>query len=68
MGKTTVLGLLRTSERVGSVLGPIIVAALIAMFDYGPGMAILGAAIIAIALLTAGVLLGRKAPVEEKNG
>lgn len=52
VGRTTALGVLRTSERIGSVLGPVLVAGLLAVFDYGQAMAIVGAGII-----TAGIVM-----------
>jgi len=46
VGRTTVLGILRTSERIGSVLGPVIVAALLAFYDFGETMMIIGVGIV----------------------
>ncbi|PSW21389.1 MFS transporter [Photobacterium sanctipauli] len=51
VSRTEVLGILRTAERIGSVLGPILVAALLAVGNYGMAMAIVGAGIIASGLL-----------------
>ncbi|USD66336.1 MFS transporter [Vibrio sp. SCSIO 43136] len=45
VGRTEVLGLLRTAERVGSVIGPVLVASLIAFYSYGETMAIVGAGV-----------------------
>ena len=46
VGRTTVLGILRTSERIGSVLGPVIVASLLAYYDFGETMMIVGVGIV----------------------
>ncbi|MBY7831901.1 MFS transporter [Vibrio fluvialis] len=46
VGRTEVLGVLRTAERIGSVLGPVIVASLLAVYDFGAAMAIVGCGII----------------------
>lgn len=51
VGRTSVLGILRTSERIGSVLGPVIVATLLAYYDYGQTMAIVGFGILAAGLM-----------------
>ena len=51
VGRTEVLGLLRTAERIGSVLGPIMVAALLSVYDFGQAMAIVGAGIVVSGLL-----------------
>ena len=52
VGRTTVLGSLRTCERFGSVLGPLLVAGLLVYYDYGTSMAIIGVGIIVIGCLT----------------
>ncbi|MBY5947690.1 MFS transporter [Photobacterium rosenbergii] len=59
VGRTEVLGILRTAERVGSVFGPIIVASLLAFGNYGFAMAVVGAGIIVSGLL---MLFFLKAP------
>ena len=59
VGRTEVLGILRTAERIGSVFGPIIVASLLAFGNYGFAMAIVGAGIIVSGLL---MLFFLKAP------
>ncbi|MGF1703193.1 MFS transporter [Photobacterium makurazakiensis] len=51
VGRTEVLGILRTAERIGSVLGPIIVASLLVVGDFGLAMAAVGAGIIISGLL-----------------
>lgn len=40
--RTGALSLLRTSERIGSVIGPVVVAAMLVVLDYGEVAAILG--------------------------
>ncbi|ADZ90048.1 major facilitator superfamily MFS_1 [Marinomonas mediterranea MMB-1] len=52
VGRTEVLGILRTSERIGSVLGPIIVAFLLSFYDFGQAMAIVGVGIVAAGVCT----------------
>lgn len=52
VGRTTVLGILRTSERIGSVLGPVIVAGLLAYYDFGETMMIVG-----VGIVLAGVMM-----------
>ncbi|MGF1734172.1 MFS transporter [Photobacterium satsumensis] len=59
VGRTEVLGILRTAERIGSVLGPIIVASLLAFGNYGFAMAVVGAGIVVSGLL---MLFFLKAP------
>ncbi|MGB1237004.1 MAG: MFS transporter [Pseudomonadales bacterium] len=46
VGRTTVLGILRTSERIGSVLGPLLVGALLLYFDFTETLAIIGVGIV----------------------
>ncbi|MBY4677092.1 MFS transporter [Marinobacterium arenosum] len=53
VGRTAALGILRTSERIGSVLGPVMVASLLAVYDYGKAMAIIGTGIV-----IAGIVMG----------
>jgi len=53
VGRTAALGVLRTSERIGSVLGPVLVASLLAIYDYGQAMAIIG-----IGIVIAGIVMG----------
>ncbi|MEH6470510.1 MAG: MFS transporter [Halopseudomonas sp.] len=56
VGRTTALGVLRTSERIGSVLGPLLVATLLLVYDYGQAMVFVGAGTI-IAGITMGIYL-----------
>lgn len=51
IGETAILGVFRMLERVGSVIGPIIVAALVLRFGMVDGLVLAGAAIAAMALL-----------------
>ena len=51
VGRTKVLGILRTSERIGSVLGPVLVATLLTLYDYGEAMAIIGVGVLVSALM-----------------
>ena len=53
VGRTTVLGVLRTSERVGSVLGPLFVGALLLNYSYSQTMAIIGMCVVASGLIMA---------------
>lgn len=46
VGRTTALGLLRTSERIGSVLGPVMVASLLVVYSFAEAMAIVGTGIV----------------------
>jgi len=46
VGRTAALGVLRTSERIGSVIGPVLVASLLAIYDYGQAMVIIGTGIV----------------------
>lgn len=51
VGRTAALGILRTSERIGSVLGPILVASLLVVYDYAEAMAIIGAGIVVTGII-----------------
>ena len=51
IGRTTVLGLLRTMERIGSVLGPIIAATLVGVFGYEQAIMFMGIIISGSAIL-----------------
>lgn len=53
VGRTEALGILRTSERIGSVLGPILVAGLLTLYDYGTAMTIVGSGIVATGVFMA---------------
>lgn len=50
VGQTTVLGLLRMIERVGSVVGPLLVAAFVARFGFVDGLSLIGLGIVALSL------------------
>lgn len=65
VGRTTVLGILRTSERIGSVLGPVIVAALLAFYDFGETMMIIGIGIVFAGLMMLLFLRKSENAVEE---
>ncbi|HEV7371636.1 MFS transporter [Arenibaculum sp.] len=58
-GQTTVLGLLRMLERGGSVLGPLLVAYMIASFGYAEGLAYTGGGVALLSLLLP-LLIGRR--------
>ena len=51
VGRTRVLGILRTAERIGSVLGPVLVAVLLSIYDFGEAMAFVGMGVLLSALL-----------------
>lgn len=51
--RTAALSLLRTSERIGSVIGPVIVAAMMVVLDYQTTSVLLGAGIMLIGLAMA---------------
>jgi MFS family permease len=51
IGRTTVLGLLRTMERIGSVLGPILAATFVTLYGYEKAIAGTGAIVSASAIL-----------------
>lgn len=51
--RTGALSLLRTSERIGSVIGPVIVAALLVYLDYGEVAAILGVSVAVLGVVMA---------------
>nr|WP_228481314.1 MFS transporter [Vibrio fluminensis] len=46
VGRTETLGFLRTAERIGSVIGPILVATLLTIYSFGQAMSIVGIGII----------------------
>jgi MFS-type transporter involved in bile tolerance (Atg22 family) len=61
-GLTTVLGFLRTVERAGSVVGPILVASLGLALGFERALAVIGAGVAVVALLFLAILLpGRRA-------
>ncbi|WP_282096199.1 MFS transporter [Epibacterium ulvae] len=51
--RTGALSLLRTSERIGSVIGPVIVAALLVYLDHGEVAAILGISVAVLGIVMA---------------
>ena len=57
--RTGALSLLRTSERIGSVIGPVVVAALLVVLDYGQVAAIIGVCVAALGLIMALLSLKR---------
>jgi hypothetical protein len=57
--RTGALSLLRTSERIGSVIGPVVVAALLVQLDYGQVAAIIGVTVTLMGLVMAGISLKR---------
>jgi len=70
IGRTTVLGLLRTMDRIGSVLGPIIAATLVAVFGYEQAIMYMGIIISgsAIMFLAVFALTARSANAVEPAG
>ncbi|MGJ8603696.1 MAG: MFS transporter [Marivita sp.] len=55
--RTGALSLLRTSERIGSVIGPVVVAALLVKLDFGEVAAIIGLTVTFLGLVMAGLSL-----------
>jgi MFS family permease len=51
VGETTVLSILRMVERIGSVIGPILVAALVTEFGFVEGLTLVGAYLVVLSLL-----------------
>ncbi|WP_234496703.1 MFS transporter [Vibrio maritimus] len=64
VGRTETLGFLRTSERIGSVIGPILVAMLLATHTFGEAMSIVGGGIIVAGIA---ILIILKKPAVEAN-
>ncbi len=64
VGRTTALGLLRTSERIGSVLGPVMVASLLVVYSFAEAMAIVGTGIV-ITGIVMGVFMHLSAKKQE---
>ena len=58
--RTGALSLLRTSERIGSVIGPVVVAALLVVLDYGQVATIIGVCVTALGLFMAFLSLKRE--------
>lgn len=73
IGRTTVLGLLRTMERIGSVLGPIIAATLVGVFGYEQaimymGIIISGSAVLFLAVFVMSARGNAAGSAEDKTG
>ena len=71
VGRTTVLGLLRTMERIGSVLGPIIAATFVAIFGYEQAIMFMGIIISGSAILFLAVFAmtaGKSGAAESSGG
>jgi predicted MFS family arabinose efflux permease len=51
VGETTVLSILRMVERIGSVIGPILVAALVTEFGFVEGLTLVGAYLVVLSFL-----------------
>lgn len=70
VSRTDALAVLRTAERVGSVIGPVVVAALMVVLDYNTTAVLLGAAISLAGLTMAALTYGRGGdarPQEDTN-
>jgi ABC-type uncharacterized transport system substrate-binding protein/predicted MFS family arabinose efflux permease len=59
--RTGALSLLRTSERIGSVIGPVVVAALLVVLDFGQVAAVLGITVAVMGAVMAGLSFGTQA-------
>lgn len=57
--RTGALSLLRTSERIGSVIGPVVVAALLVQLDFGQVAAIIGMTVAVMGLVMAALSVKR---------
>jgi hypothetical protein len=62
MTRTGALSLLRTSERIGSVIGPVVVAALLVVLDFGEVAAILGITVAILGIIMAILSFNKKGP------
>jgi hypothetical protein len=60
-GRTTILGVLRMMERIGSVAGPAAAAAIAAIIGFGPAVGAIGAFVVVTSLVHGAVALA--APV-----
>lgn len=58
--RTGALSLLRTSERIGSVIGPVVVAALLVTLSFGQVAALLGATVAALGIIMAILTMSQK--------
>jgi hypothetical protein len=52
--------LLRTSERIGSVIGPVVVAGMLVVLDFGEVAAILGITVAILGLIMAALSFNQK--------
>lgn len=57
VGRTTVMGVLRTTERIGSVLGPILAAFLVSHFGFQSAIFVIGLGIIASSVAFYAIIL-----------
>jgi predicted MFS family arabinose efflux permease/HAMP domain-containing protein len=67
VGETAVLGVLRMAERVGSVIGPILVAAWVTRFGFVEGLALVGVAVCLLSFLLLTSLIGLPQSAEVEN-
>ena len=58
--RTGALSLLRTSERVGSVIGPVVIAALLVSLDFGQVAGLLGATVAVLGIIMAILTMSQK--------
>lgn len=58
--RTGALSLLRTSERIGSVIGPVVVAGMLVVLDFGKVAAILGITVAILGLIMAALSFNQK--------
>jgi len=58
--RTGALSLLRTSERIGSVIGPVVVAGMLVVLDFGEVAAILGITVAILGLIMAALSFNQK--------
>ncbi len=68
-GRTAILGLLRTLERIGSVIGPLLAGALVASFGFSNAILVIGCLVSGSALVLLGYFSRLKFDViEGKDG
>ena len=67
VGRTTLLGILRSCERIGSVIGPLLVGLFLTLFGFEAAMALLGAIVLGFGLVLGccAALLGPAGKVRE---
>jgi hypothetical protein len=58
--RTSALSVLRTSERIGSVVGPVLVAAMMVVFTHEMTAVLLGFAIALVGLVNAAIVLSTR--------